>query len=89
MAGAPLELPAIVHATPGLCRKPNISRAGAPGCLPDLESLLSFAGSLFGLARASADNVRDELQRFFAVQIDDTGAHLPWALAYARGTKPR
>ena len=57
--------------------------------LPDLESLLSFAGSLFGLARASADNVRDELQRLFAVQIDDTGAHLPWALAYARGTKPR
>jgi len=52
---------------------------------PDLDTLVAFAHSLFGLTRADRATVERVLRQHFALEVDATGARLPWSLLYARG----
>ena len=54
---------------------------------PDLETLVLYCKSLFGMVKADVEQVAAELEKYFAVSEGPEGATLPWGLLYARGIK--
>jgi SAM-dependent methyltransferase len=56
---------------------------------PSTTEMVTFCYGLFGLSRASKEQVHDALFEYFDVQISDDGVRLPWTLVYSVGTKSR
>ena len=51
------------------------------------KELVSYCRLLFGMVRATNDDVDRELQEVFDLQPSDGSARLPWSLVYATGIK--
>lgn len=54
---------------------------------PDRATMVRYCHVLFGLVKASPDEVSRVLESDLGAFVDDRGAHLPWSLVYAVGTK--
>lgn len=52
---------------------------------PDLDTLVRFCRTIFGLVRADLASVESALRAHFDLQVDASGARLPWSLTYASG----
>lgn len=55
---------------------------------PDHLTLVHFCRDLFGMTRATPEQVDDALAQHLQPFTDDRGAHLPWSLLYAVARKP-
>lgn len=55
---------------------------------PDLPDLVRYAKMLFGLTKASLEEVEVELRKIFSFKVTASNACLPWSLQYATGVKP-
>ena len=56
--------------------------------LPDTPSLCRFVHNLFGLVKLPSAKTEALLRQGPGIHEDASGAHLPWALAYATARKP-
>lgn len=54
---------------------------------PDEHTLLKYFRDLFGLTKASLEEIRTEITQGLPVHIDGDGAHVTWSLVYAAGNK--
>lgn len=55
---------------------------------PDLGTLLGYCKDLFGLTKASLEQVHTEITKSLEVIVSTKGAQLTWSLLYAAGNKP-
>jgi SAM-dependent methyltransferase len=55
---------------------------------PDEQSMTRFCQTLFGLTRASREQVSEELNRGLKISHSEYGVHLEWSLIYATGDIP-